>query len=124
MGLAIRLKIGDLEFTGRLNDTPSARETAVALPVSGTAHRWGGEYYMTVGVQAPLEADASDLLQVGDLGYWPGGQGLCLFWGPTPASRGDEIRGAEPVNVIGSVRGDFEALSGLGPAETMTLETE
>ncbi len=43
---------------------------------------------------------------MGDLGYWPPGSAFCIFFGPTPASRGDEIRPASPVNVFGRVDGD------------------
>ena len=42
----------------------------------------------------------------GELGYWPPGQAFCIFFGRTPASRGDEIRPASPVNVVGRVVGD------------------
>ena len=42
---------------------------------------------------------------MGDVGYWPPGQALCLFFGPTPASRGDEIRPASAVNVLGKLEG-------------------
>ena len=47
---------------------------------------------------------------MGDLGYWPPGQAFCIFFGPTPMSRGDEIRPASPVNVVGRVVGDARAL--------------
>jgi hypothetical protein len=45
-------------------------------------------------------------VEAGDLGYWPPGRAFCIFFGPTPASEGGEIRPASPVNVVGRVAGD------------------
>jgi len=44
-------------------------------------------------VEAELE-NGQEVVELGDLGYWPPGQAFCLFFGPTPASQGDEIRPA------------------------------
>ncbi len=44
-----------------------------------------------------------------DLGYWPPGSAFCIFFGPTPMSRGSEIRPASPVNVFGKIVGDATA---------------
>ena len=48
----------------------------------------------------------SETVELGDLGYWPPGSAFCIFFGPTPASRGQEIRPASPVNVFGRISGD------------------
>ena len=49
---------------------------------------------------------ARGVVDMGDLGYWPPGRAFCIFFGPTPMSRGQEIRPASPVNVVGKVVGD------------------
>jgi hypothetical protein len=43
---------------------------------------------------------------MGAVAFWPPGQAICLFYGLTPMSTGDEIRPASPVNVIGQIEGD------------------
>jgi hypothetical protein len=43
---------------------------------------------------------------MGDLGYWPTGKALCIFFGPTPISKRDEIRPASAVNIVGKIVGD------------------
>jgi hypothetical protein len=53
-----------------------------------------------------LEPTAKDVVEKGDLGYWPPGRAFCIFFGPTPASTGAEIRPASAVNIIGRVEGD------------------
>jgi hypothetical protein len=44
------------------------------------------------------------------VGYWPLGNALCLFFGPTPASRAGECRGASPITVVGQVTGNLALL--------------
>lgn len=48
-----------------------------------------------------------ETVAMGDIAYWPPGQALCLFFGPTPASRGPtEIRPASAVTPVGRILGD------------------
>lgn len=85
------------EWTG---DNPATRAAlADALPLEGDAARWGDELYFRTDVDVPLE-DAQSVVPVGAIAYWPQGNAVCLFWGPTPASQGDEPRAASPVNVV------------------------
>ncbi len=58
----------------------------------------------------------------GDLAYWPPGRAFCVFFGPTPASRGDEIRPAFAVTVIGKVDGDATILKRVQRGDSVTLE--
>ena len=82
------------------DDAPRTRDAlADTLPVEGEAARWGDELYFSVPVDAGPE-NARSVVDVGSLAYWPAGAKLCLFWGPTPASEGDEPRAASPVNVV------------------------
>ena len=122
MAEAIVFRVEDVEFRGQLADTPTARLLGAALPIEGLAQRWGEEYYFEVPVKAELEEGADDLMSPGDLGYWPVGRALCLFWGPTPASQGEEIKAASPVNLIGRVAGDFSALAGLPSQARIRVE--
>jgi hypothetical protein len=81
-------------------DNPETRAAiADALPVSGEATRWGDELYFSIPVDVPPEQTQEEV-SVGAIAYWPQGDALCLFWGSTPASRGDEPRAAGPVTVV------------------------
>lgn len=75
------------------------------LPIDARANTWGDEVYFSIPVRME-EENPQETVELGDLGYWPPGSGFCIFFGPTPMSRGDEIRPADPVNVFGKVRGD------------------
>ncbi len=101
MARSITITVGDIEMNGELLDTPTADAIWEALPIARTVNTWGHEYYFDIGVQADPEPDASDVVEVGDLAYWPPGLAFCVFFGRTPASQGNEVRAASPVNVVG-----------------------
>ncbi|HRR84785.1 MAG TPA: cyclophilin-like fold protein, partial [Phycisphaerae bacterium] len=106
MPQAIRITIGEMVFDAELNDSGTAARILDALPIDGEVNRWGDEIYFTI----PVEGDRSDSMRtemsVGELAYWPPGAAFCIFWGPTPASKGDEPRAASNVVPIGRVIGD------------------
>ena len=54
-----------------------------------------------------VERNAVDVVEIGNLAYWPPGNALCIFFGPTPVSLADECRAASPVNIIGEIEGDI-----------------
>ena len=102
----ILITAGDTAGTAILHDNPTAGAIWAALPFAGQANRWGDEIYFDIPVDLPAADDARDVLQPGELGYWPDGNAFCIFWGPTPASHGDEPRAYSPVNVFGCMEGD------------------
>ena len=110
MSQKINIKTADLTFPAELNHTPTARAIAAALPLQAAANRWQGEIYFNIPVQMPLEPDSTDLLEPGQLAYWPPGQAFCIFFGPTPASAQDEIRAASNVSIVGRIIGDLTQL--------------
>lgn len=105
----VRITAGDLALEAEFNESATAHAVLEALPVTGRAARWGDEIYFTVNVSAGPDEPA-EVVQPGDIAFWPPGSALCVFWGPTPASHADEIRPASPVNVIGRISGDLSAL--------------
>ena len=105
----------DLQLTADLLETETANAVFDALPIEATINVWGDEHYFEIPVEAEQEAMARDIVQLGELAFWPPGNAFCIFFGRTPASKGaDEIRAASPVNVIGSLRavpvGDLRAV--------------
>lgn len=100
---AITISIADVEMQATLRDTPTAKAIRNILPLERTVNTWGHELYFDVGISEEVEAHASAIVQLGDLAFWPPGSAFCIFFGHTPASQGDEIRAASPVNIIGSI---------------------
>lgn len=109
MTTRIRIQAGDVTVEGVLNDTTTGKAIAAALPIDASAQTWGDEIYFSIPVTCD-EENAREVVEMGDIGYWPPGSALCFFFGPTPASRGDEIRPASAVNIVGKIEGDATVL--------------
>lgn len=76
-----------------------------ALPIEAKVDTWGDEIYFSIPVDLKEENSVS-VVKEGNLGYWPKGRCFCIFFGPTPMSKGEEIIPASPVNLFGKVMGD------------------
>ena len=81
-----------------------------ALPVESRANRWGEEVYFSTPISIS-EENAVEVVEMGDVAFWPPGKAICIFFGPTPASQGSEIRPASPVNVFAKIVGDPKIFS-------------
>ena len=121
MATRIRITAGGLQAFAALNDTNAAQAVVEALPIEASANTWGDEIYFGIPVDADLE-EGQEVVDMGDLGYWPPGRAFCIFFGPTPASRGDEIRPASAVTVIGRVEGDATIFKQVRSGATVTIE--
>ena len=102
----IQILIGNLKVEAQLNESKTVQLIWEALPIEGRGTLWGEEIYFSIPVKTGLEKEAKEVVSAGDLGYWPTGHAFCIFFGPTPASHGDEIRAASAVNIIGKVLSD------------------
>ena len=110
MGQEIVIRAGGNSFEGELNNSMTGKAIYGALPIRAKAQRWGGEIYFSIPVNCELEEDSREVLEEGELGYWPPGTAFCIFFGPTPASGGDEIRAASAVNIVGRIKADPSGL--------------
>lgn len=108
---AIQISAGGVSVTATLNESATADAVWGALPFTGRVQTWGDEIYFSIPVTAEEADDAQATVDKGAIAYWPPGSALCLFWGPTPMSRGEEIRPASPVNVFGRIDGDASVLA-------------
>ena len=120
MAHSITITAGSVEVSAELNDTDAAEAVWNALPFSASGNTWGDEIYFRIPVAAELE-DLQEVVDFGDLAYWPPGSAFCIFFGPTPASRGDEIRPASAVAVIGRITGDAAQLRQVSAGAAVTI---
>jgi len=92
-----------------------------ALPIEAVVNKWGNEIYFTIPVNLP-EENPKEIVEKGTIAYWPPGNSLCIFWGPTPASRSpEEIRPASPVNVVGKILDKPEIFDKVKPREKIRI---
>lgn len=118
----IRIIIDDLTVSAELFDTETARAIVKCMPIESTPNEWGDEFYFTIPVQMPLDETATTAVKIGDIGYWPPGNALAIFFGPTPASSGLEPVPASEVNIVGRIVGDATVLKRAKGARRIRLE--
>ncbi|MCL5021762.1 MAG: cyclophilin-like fold protein [Nitrospirae bacterium] len=74
------------------------------LPRAGARpNEWGDEFYFAIPVSMEPDETATTKVKVGDIGYWPPGNALAIFFGPTPLSVGPEPIPASEVNLVGKI---------------------
>ena len=122
MGRRIKVTVDEVEVYGELNEAETADLIWKGLPIESQISTWGDEIYFSIPIQAELEDTAREVVELGDKGYWPPGNAFCIFFGPTPNSRGDEIRPASSVNVFGKVVGDPKVLKGVRTGASVRVE--
>jgi len=119
--LRIAIRAAGIALDAELAETACARAIWEALPFEAQVSTWGDEIYFRIPVQEKPDATAAEVVSVGDLGYWPPGCAFCIFFGPTPASRGAEIRPASAVNIVGKVAGDAREFKKVPPGATIIV---
>ena len=117
----ITIQAGDVILSAELNETDTANAVWDALPIHSNGNTWGHEIYFQIQVESNLE-NGQEIVELGDLAYWPPGSAFCLFFGLTPASQGDEIRPASEVTVIGKMIGDIEPLKSVGSGSLIVID--
>ena len=118
----LKMTIGGIEITAELFDTPTADAIYQNLPFSSTARTWAEEVYFDTPVTSENEADARDVVEVGELAFWLAGNAIAIGFGPTPVSQGEEIRLASPCNVWGRAVEDVRGLMVVKDGDPITVE--
>lgn len=122
MPTRIRITIRDVTVDGELFDTPCARAICQELPVETVYDEWGDEFYSEVPVKMPLDDTATINVKCGDIGYWPQGKALAIFFGPTPLSTGPDPVPAGKINLVGRIIGDAAILRKAKGGDEMLVE--
>ena len=114
MATSIIIEVNGTTLRAELSDSPAAGRVADALPLTVTMSRWGDEYYGNAGLVIPEDSSARELMEVGEIAWWPPGKALCIFFGPTPASTDERPRAASGVLPVGRITEGVGGLPGLG----------
>lgn len=117
----IRITAAPVVMEAELNQSRTAQRIWEVLPIEAPGNTWGDEIYFSIPVDAETD-NAQEVVELGELAYWPPGTAFCIFFGPTPMSRGAEIRPASPVNVVGKLIGDPEIFKQVNDGTVVTIE--
>jgi len=120
----IKITVGNYLFEAFINDTSTANVIFEHLPINGKAIRWGDEIYFYVDLNISLENDARQDVEIGDLGYWPDGPALCIFFGKTPVSISEKPRAYSPVNIFGKITSNTNDLKKVKNGEFIVFEKD
>jgi uncharacterized protein len=120
----IKIVVGSLSVAAELADTECAKAIAAKLPIEAVPNEWGDEFYFTIPVMLPPDDTATRKVSVGDLGYWPPGNALAIFFGRTPMSTGPDPVPASEVNLVGRIVGDALSLKKARGAARIRIEKE
>jgi len=118
----ITIRFDSAELEVELLDTPTAEAVYNALPLEGSANTWGEEVYFSTPLSLDEEPDAREVVEPGEIAYWPAGTAIAIGFGPTPISKGNEIRLAAPCNIWGRALGDVKQLAAVRSGERVRVE--
>ncbi|UCF07518.1 MAG: hypothetical protein JSW28_07675 [Thermoplasmata archaeon] len=104
-----------------IDRNPKTSEAVLkALPFEGAVNTWGEEVYFDIPVNAK-EEDAQQVMEEGDIAFWPLGSAMCIFFGPTPASEDERPKAYTPVNLFARVIGDAKVFGKLKDGEIIQV---
>ena len=104
--IALMLRFGNgLETKVSLrDDTGTVSALLGAVPFRSVVHRWGDEVYFDAPFHSDREPDARADMEIGEVAFWPDGDAIAVFFGPTPASRTGKPRAYSPCNILGKIQ--------------------
>ena len=115
-------KTGSIDAVISTEENPvTAQKIIDALPIESKVRTWGDEVYFDIPVQTGEENSRVEV-EVGALAYWPAGSCFCIFFGRTPASRGEKPAAASAVNVFGNIEGDAAVFSKVKDGDPITIK--
>jgi len=120
--MKIKIFVNDIESVAELEETETAKAIYDMLPIDGAANRWGDEIYFVIPLRIDEEKDATDVVEIGDIAYWPEGCCFCIFFGKTPESTETEIKAASKVNIFGKLGTDAKAFKDIKNGDLIIVE--
>ena len=88
-------------------DTYTAQVIYSKLPIVSKINFWGNEVYFFTDLNIKLEYNTRHIVRKGELAYWQEGGAIAIGYGPTPISKGNEIRLASDCNIWGVTEFDL-----------------
>ncbi len=118
----IRISFPLFSLEAQLLDNKTADKIYSTLPITSSSKLWGDEIYFSIPFHMEKDESAKEVVEKGELGFWPEGNAFCIFFGKTPASKEGEIRPASAVNIFGKVLSPLDGLKEVNQGDKVKVE--
>ena len=118
----IKFNLKGITLYGFLESSVFSQKIISNLPIKSKLQFWGDEIYFPNPIYENSFKKLVEVVNKGDIAYWPPGNAFCIFWGLTPMSTSNEIRPASPVKLIGSMESDPKIFSQFDNGEIIIIE--
>ncbi len=115
------IQIGEYSLEIKLRDTACAKAIYAGLPYQSSAQTWGDEVYFAIPVACELEDNAKNVIDKGEIAFWVEGACIAIGYGPTPISKGNEIRLAAKTNIWADAIGDVTNLKNVSLGDPVSV---
>jgi len=112
---------GGVRAVGVLEDLAELEKLLKKSPFTSKVNLWGEEIYFELPIELNLEGERTEM-EVGEMAYWPEGNSLCIFFGKTPASKGDKPVAYSDVKPLGKITEGLEDLKRVRSGEKVTVK--
>ena len=116
------IRIDNIKFQINLKNTNTSKKIIENLPLKGVCNSWGKEFYFYTKLNIPLEKTAKQIVEFGEIAYWPSGDAIAIGFGKTPISSGNEIKLADKCNIWADTDYDLNNLDKLSNPNTIFIE--
>ena len=117
-----KITIHDISIIVNMKKTLTSVAIWETLPYTSINKKWGDENYFRFDINCPLECDAKSVIELGDIVFWPEGKCIAIGYGPTPISKGQEIRLISKCNIWGESTCNIHRLKKFSGQEKVKIE--
>lgn len=117
-----KITIQDISIIVNIKKTYTSEMIWEMLPYTSINKKWGNENFFSFDINCPLECDAKSVIELGDIVFWPEGKCIAIGYGPTPISKGEEIRLISKCNIWGKSTCNLHRLKKFSGQEKVKIE--
>ena len=118
----IKIKFLSFSILVDLHNTENAMQIWEACPIKSIINTWGNEIYFDTKINTIIDKTAKNIISKGEIAFWVEGASIAIGFGPTPISKGNEIRLITNANIIGKTTENLSALSMVNSGEIVIVE--
>jgi len=93
LNMNFEIVVDEIKIICRANKTETASKILKLLPIKSKISTWGDEIYFDIPKNdIKPENNAKEVFNLGEIAFWNQGSAIAIGFGPTPVSKGSEIR--------------------------------